>query len=234
MSAVDQVRGVQMFFHKRVRGFTIIEMLATIVIMSVLAVLVAPMGTVLFFQGKELMLRENLREIRRAIDKYYDMNKRVFTNAPADGMQNCYPFTWQDLYEGYLRKTHALNPITYKYEDYDVQLDKKGIFLSQDWPGTYINIDDFPYPESDGSAEAKTIYEKDIYVGAPDDYSTVLLDPEEFQLRELDMNGKVDTGLYTPPSVWWTDAGMFDVKYPSKGKKDKMLSLDGNSFYHEW
>lgn len=209
--------------------------MATIVIMSVLAVLVAPMGTVLFFQGKELMLRENLREIRRSIDKYYDMNKRIFTNAPGDGMQNCYPFTWQDLYEGYLRKTHALNPITYKYEDYDVQLDKKGVFLSQDWPGTYINIDDFPYPESDDSSEADAIYKKDCTViPMPDDYSTVLLSPDYFQLRERGTDGKIDTTLYTPTSVWWSDAGMFDVKYPSRGNKQKMLALDGKSYYHEW
>jgi prepilin-type N-terminal cleavage/methylation domain-containing protein len=226
-----------MFFNSRIHGFTIIELLATIVIMSVLAVLIAPMGTVLFFQNKELMLRENLREIRRAIDKYYDMNKRHFTNDPPGVLKNCYPFTWQDLYEGYLRKNYSLNPITYKFEDYDVMLDKYGIFKSDDYPGKYKNFEDMPYPVEPDTALPPPLYKLN---GEED---TVLLSPEQFQLREYDAATKsIAVDIYTPKSVWWTDAGMFDVKFPSKtdpslqaqGQQKKMMAIDGSSYYHEW
>jgi hypothetical protein len=205
--------------------------MATMVILSVLAVLVAPMGAVIFFQDKELMLKENLREVRNSIDRFYDNNVREFVRAPSTSRkQNYYPMSWQDLYEGYLRKNNALNPITHKFEDFDVTLDKKGIWYSEDfnqWFSTngisYFTIDDMPYPEDTSSAHV-------FSVGAEKD--TVHLSPEQFAMRQPSTAFPQQIEPIAD-LVWWQEAGMFDVRFPSKNRP-KMMSLDEGSYYHEW
>jgi len=216
---------------RRQHGFTMIELLATVVVLSILAVMVAPMGAVIFFQDKELMLKENLREIRNSIDRFHDNNVKTFAfEADVDKQkQNYYPMSWQDLYEGYLRKSHALNPVTHKFEDFDVILDKKGIWYSEDfinwWQGhgaPYTSIDDMPYPTD----TVGHIFE----VGAEKD--TVMLSPEQFAMRlpraDLPLRVELIANL-----VWWDEAGIFDVRFPSKNR-EKVKSLDETSYYHEW
>ena len=51
-------------------GFTLIEMMATIAIISILATGVIPLSQVVYKRTKELELRNNLRVIRTALDEY--------------------------------------------------------------------------------------------------------------------------------------------------------------------
>lgn len=54
----------------RRRGFTLIEMLVVLAIMGLLATAAVPMLEVSVRRGKELALREALRSVRSAIDRY--------------------------------------------------------------------------------------------------------------------------------------------------------------------
>jgi general secretion pathway protein G len=52
------------------RGFTIVELLVTIVIVSIMASVAFPMAGLVAQRNKEQELRRNLREIRAALDMY--------------------------------------------------------------------------------------------------------------------------------------------------------------------
>jgi len=51
-------------------GFTLIEMMATVTIISILATGIIPLSQVVYKRTKELELRNNLRVIRTALDEY--------------------------------------------------------------------------------------------------------------------------------------------------------------------
>jgi general secretion pathway protein G len=53
------------------RGFTLIELVVTLALLGVLAMLAAPMTEVAVQRSKEQALREALREIRDGIDRYH-------------------------------------------------------------------------------------------------------------------------------------------------------------------
>ena len=53
------------------RGFTLIELVVTLALLGVLALLAAPMAESAVLRSREQALRESLREIRTAIDQYH-------------------------------------------------------------------------------------------------------------------------------------------------------------------
>lgn len=83
----------------RQRGFTLIELLVTMAIIAILLSLAVPRYFGRVEMAKETVLRENLHEMRDALDKYYGDNNR-------------YPDTLQDLVtKKYLRRIPP-DPIT--------------------------------------------------------------------------------------------------------------------------
>jgi general secretion pathway protein G len=55
---------------KRARGFTLIELVVTLALLGVLAMLAVPMTETAVQRSREQALRESLREIRDALDRY--------------------------------------------------------------------------------------------------------------------------------------------------------------------
>jgi general secretion pathway protein G len=79
-------------------GFTLVELLVTVVIVGLLASIAAPMAELTIQRGKEKELRENLREIRAALDAYKQAVDEGRVNA--DKMASGYPPTLQTLVDG--------------------------------------------------------------------------------------------------------------------------------------
>lgn len=56
--------------RRAARGFTLIELVVTLALLGVLAMLAAPMTEAAVQRSREQALRESLRELRSAIDRY--------------------------------------------------------------------------------------------------------------------------------------------------------------------
>ena len=56
-------------------GFTLIEVMATVAIISILAAGILPLSQMVYIRKQELELRRNLRVIRTALDEYNEMVK---------------------------------------------------------------------------------------------------------------------------------------------------------------
>jgi len=83
---------------RKYAGFTIIELLVTVLIVSVLASVALPMAELTVRRNKEQELRRSLREIREALDAYKRAGDdgRIARPAGASG----YPPTLDTLVEG--------------------------------------------------------------------------------------------------------------------------------------
>lgn len=85
----------------RIRGLTLMELLVTLVILSILAAAALPYAEVTIRRNKELELRAALREVRTAIDRFHDdwLNGKI---AKLDGgaSEDGFPKTLDVLIEG--------------------------------------------------------------------------------------------------------------------------------------
>ena len=85
------------------RGISLIELIVTLIILSILAGLILPSAQMTMKRSRELELRRDLRIIRTAIDEYYKnyeqakAEKKILPVMDKSG----YPETLQVLVEGY-------------------------------------------------------------------------------------------------------------------------------------
>ena len=84
------------FIHYR--GFTLLELMMSVMIISILVGLAVPLARNSIKREKEVELRVALREMRTAIDKYKDAADRGFIMVKVD--TEGYPEKLQDLVDG--------------------------------------------------------------------------------------------------------------------------------------
>jgi general secretion pathway protein G len=105
-------------------GFTLIEIMIVLTIVSILVSIAVPMYQKAILRAKESLLRSNLYTLRTVIDEYtYDKQKA--------------PQTLQDLVgEGYLRQV-PLDPITGSSETWEVVMEDALQSINQNEPGIF-------------------------------------------------------------------------------------------------
>lgn len=84
--------------HSREAGFTLVELIAALTIMLILTAVALPLARVQIQRRKEAELRQDLRQLRQAIDRYKDFADRgmIPTNADSFG----YPPDLKTLVKG--------------------------------------------------------------------------------------------------------------------------------------
>ena len=81
-----------------VRGFSLIEMLVTVAIISLLATIIVPVSQLVHKRNNEVELKVALRQIRTALDEYKDAVERGWIYASKDA--SGYPASLSDLVDG--------------------------------------------------------------------------------------------------------------------------------------
>ena len=92
----------------RMRGFTLIEMMVTLALLAVLALLVVPVAELGVQRSKEQALRSALREIRTALDAYKLASDEG--RIPKNALSSGYPATLKTLVEGVEDRKHPNRP----------------------------------------------------------------------------------------------------------------------------
>ena len=87
-----------MFTDNRRAGFTLIEMIAVLAIISILAAGIVPLSQLAYKRSKELELRQNLRLIRTALDEYKKQTDQGIIPKPA--ASSGYPESLEILVQG--------------------------------------------------------------------------------------------------------------------------------------
>ena len=94
-----------MSFSKQSRGITLIELLVTLVILSILATVALPYAEVTIRRGNEIELRRALRDIRDAIDAFHqDWLAGLVSDFDSVASEDGYPVSLEILVAGIVVK----------------------------------------------------------------------------------------------------------------------------------
>ena len=100
--------------QRRHQGLTLIELLVTLLILSILAAAALPYAELTITRSKELELRRALRDVRTAIDRFHeDWRTGVISKTDNSVSDDGYPKSLQTLVEGV--KTSAQKEGKHKY-----------------------------------------------------------------------------------------------------------------------
>lgn len=115
-----------MMVLRRERGFTVAELITVVAIIGLLATMVVPVAKFGHRRQKEILLRQRIRTITDAIDRYHDLRVRGQIKEPPDITQGEYPKDFEELVEGvelidgkkvkFLRERDLIDPMTGKKE----------------------------------------------------------------------------------------------------------------------
>lgn len=93
-------------------GFTLFELIITLLVISILAVGAVPIARNVNRRDKEIELKRTLRDIRRAIDSYHrDCQDGKFYAAETNKLKSsCYPESLEKLVEGVQKGNMGITP----------------------------------------------------------------------------------------------------------------------------
>lgn len=91
------------------KGLTLIEIAVSLVVISILATVALPTARMASRRAREFELRYALRQIREAIDRYYDKKHEQNPGAIED---NKYPNTLDDLVQSRILRRIPADPMT--------------------------------------------------------------------------------------------------------------------------
>lgn len=106
------------------KGFTLMELVIVMTVMAILLAMALPVYVTHVKRAKEIVLKQDLDEMRRAIDKYTIDRERA-------------PQSLQDLVGGYLRAV-PVDPITKSADTWQVEMETEA--PSPDVPPGIINV----------------------------------------------------------------------------------------------
>ncbi len=117
------------------KGFTLIEILIVLSLIAILAAIAVPVYNQSLLRARETVLKENLYQVRNAIDKYY-------------GDKGAYPGTLSTLVEERYIRSLPLDPITNSTDQWEEVYndDGEGITDLKSF-STKLSIDGIPYNE---------------------------------------------------------------------------------------
>ena len=93
------------------KGVTLIELVATMAILSILMSGVIPLSQVTYKRSKEIELKQNLRVIRNALDTYKEMVDQEVI--PKQALSSGYPATLDILVDGVVAKNSGTRKIKF-------------------------------------------------------------------------------------------------------------------------
>lgn len=96
------------------KGFTLIELVIVMAVLAILASVAMPLARMSVKKGKELELRQDLRIMRQAIDKYKENYDKHLYKKEEEVDRSGYPKTLEELIEKKILRRIPVDPFTGK------------------------------------------------------------------------------------------------------------------------